>query len=104
PAATADWPAAPAPLAGRDPVHGHLVDLEQAASGQPQGVEGPGLDQRLDDPLVEHADVDLVAEVEEVGETALLPPGGDDRLDDLFTDVPHRAQAIADAPVPGALG
>src|SRR4029450_6682406 len=64
----------------------------------PRRVDRPRLDQRLDDALVEHADVDLLAEVEEVGEAAPGPPGGDDRLHHLLTDVPHSTEAIADCP------
>ena len=52
-----------------------------------EGVEGPGLDQRLDGPLVEHHRVDPGAEVVEVGERAALLPLGDDALDQALADI-----------------
>ena len=61
----------------------------------PQGVEGPGLDERVDGALVAHDRGNLVEEVLEGGELALVLPGGHDRVDDVDADVAHRRQPEA---------
>ena len=61
----------------------------------PQGVEGSGLDERVDGALVAHDRGNLVEEVLEGGELALVLSGGHDRVDDVDADVAHRGQPEA---------
>ena len=63
-----------------------------------EGVEGAGLDERLDSPLVERARVDPATEVVEVRERAVGVAGCDDVLDDRLADIAHRRQAEDDHP------
>ena len=82
------------------PLEGAVDDLlegeAQALAGVAHGVEGAGLDQRLDGPLVEHLGVDPLAEVVEVGERAAGLPLGHDEGHQGLADVAHRGQAEGD--------
>ena len=74
-------------------VDGGLVDRDQGAAAVPERVERARLDQRLDHPLVADQRRDLVQEVGEVGEAALLAARRDDRVDDVDADVADRGRA-----------
>ena len=73
------------------------VHEHEATTGVSEGVEGAGLDQRLDGALVADDRVDLGEEVGEVGEAALVAPRRDDRgSTTLAADVADRGEAEAD--------
>ena len=64
-------------------VDGRLVDRHQRPPPVLHLVERAGLDQRLDDPLVADQRRDLLHEVVEVDEAALLLARRDDAVDDV---------------------
>ena len=107
-------PAAEVPEQRHDPLlalaptaQGHVHDLlenpEQALAGVAQPVEGPGLDERLNRPLVDHLQVDPLAEIAEGLIRAAGLPLGDDPGGVGVADVADRGQAEHDPPEPGPL-
>ena len=77
-------------------VDGGLVDRDQRPPPVLHVVEGAGLDQRLDDPLVADLGGDLGEEVVEVDVAALLLAAEHDAVDDVGADVADRGEAEAD--------
>jgi hypothetical protein len=73
-----------------------LVGRQQPAPGVPERGEGAGEDEVLQRALVQHAAVDLVAEVAEVLEPPLLGAGADDLLDDPLPHAAHGGEAEQD--------
>ena len=65
---------------------------QQALAGVAEAVEGAGLDERLDRLLVEHLEVDPLAEVVEVGERPVGLALGEEQPDEARPDVAHRRQ------------
>ena len=62
----------------------------------PEAVERPGLDQRLDGPLVEHLLGHPFGEVVERVELAVLVAFGEQQLDEPLPHVAHRRQTERD--------
>ena len=78
------------------PLH-RLVHGGHQRSAPAQRVQRPGLDQRLDHPLVHHPQIDLFAELPQAHEPpARLRPRLHDRLDRVSTHVLHRRQSKPD--------
>ncbi len=73
-----------------------LVDRDQRPPLVLHVVEGAGLDQRLDHPLVADQRRHLVDEVVEVVEPALLRASRDDPVDDVGADVADGGEPEAD--------
>src|SRR6478672_6616858 len=61
----------------------------------PEVVEGAGADERLEDALVAHAEVDVLAQCIERGDRPFLARG-EDRVDGGPPDVADRAESEAD--------
>ena len=77
-------------------LHGFVDGGKERAAGA-QRVEGAGLDERLDDARIHHAQVDLLAEFPEALEAAAdFIAGLDDGFDGVAADVLDRGQAEAD--------
>ena len=81
-------------------LHG-LVERGAELGAAAEGVHGAGLDEGLEDALVEKAEVDLFAELVEAGEARLpccLQRGarGDDGFDGVVADVFDGGEAEAD--------
>ncbi|CAB5018750.1 unannotated protein [freshwater metagenome] len=77
-------------------VDGVGVHRDQTSTSVAQRVEGASLDQRLDHPLIAHADLDLGQEVGEVDIASLGGPGGNERLDHPLAHVAHGRQPEPD--------
>ncbi|MPM27380.1 hypothetical protein SDC9_73890 [bioreactor metagenome] len=92
-------------LATGDLVDRLLEALHQGAPVVAHRVEGAGLDQRFDQPLVADGQRLLVEELVERPRPAALLAGGDDLLDDVLADVADGGQPEADVlPDRGELG
>ena len=78
-------------LLQRDDGVDRLFNLRQKSLPRiPHGIERPRLDEALDGALVAHLKGNLVEEILERREGALLTPGVEDALDDVRTHVAHR--------------
>jgi len=87
-----------------DGVDGLLEDIHEPAPGMAHRVERPGLDERLDGPLVAHLQGHVVEELEEVVGRAVLVAGLDHLVDQVLVDVADRPQAEADVGPDGGEG
>ena len=76
-------------------LHG-IVDDGHQLRASAKLVHGAALDQRLNHALVEQAQIDFFAELEDRGEPAQFFARRDDGLDGIVADILHRGQAEAD--------
>ena len=88
----------PLAAAGQRGVGDVLEHAEQALAGVAERVERPGLDQRLDGPLVEHRLGHPLGEVVEAGERAVGVALLEQQGDEAGADVAHGRQPERDRP------